>query len=109
MTRAASTLDRLPVEVPNRFLLLPVDALQFDVKNEHPLRSAWPRVVAVCELLWDPKAHLVARLHQLDALGPPFNDLIQTERGSLATRDRAVEHFSVGSPPGVMNLYVVAS
>src|SRR5688572_6923810 len=77
---------------------------QLDVESELAGGSAGAlRLIAVGDLAWDPEARLFSGHHQLHALGPARDHLIQPEARRLAARHRAVEHLAVLGPARVVH------
>ena len=56
--------------------------------------------------LGDPEPSSFSFDHQLHALGPPRDHLVQRKRDRLVPRDRTVEHPAVRRPAGVMHAHL---
>ena len=74
---------------------------QLDVEHEHAFRIAH---TFVSERFRNPETSRFTSDHQLHAFRPSANHAIERERCRHAAADlRAIEHFSVGRPAGVMD------
>src|SRR5687768_3215054 len=65
-----------------------LDPYQIDIKHLHPLRR--PRLALVGQVLRDPEAGALAFDHQLHALFPAFDHIVEAGRERGAPHDRAV-------------------
>src|SRR5687767_1005959 len=83
-----------------------LDLDELHVEHQHPLRRTGPP--AVRQLLRDPQPPRFPFDHQLHALGPAGDHLIQPERNRLVASDRTVEHLAVGGPAAVVHLHARA-
>src|SRR5690606_29806059 len=84
------------------------EADQLDIEHERsPGRARTPGRIAVRELARDPEPRLFALDHELNALGPARDDLVQAEGRRLAARERAIEELTVRGPAGVVHGHLV--
>ncbi len=81
------------------------DLEQFNLKDQHALRSALATVVG--QFHWDPRAHFLADLHEGESKPPAFDDLVDPKRRRFSTLEGAVEEFAVGRPALVVHRYGV--
>ena len=81
------------------------DVEELDVEHQHA--SGFARLTLVGQRLRDPQAPLLADHHQLHAFAEPGDHTAHAKRRRLSACDGAVEHFSVGRPPGVIDHHQV--
>src|SRR5262249_55822116 len=85
------------------------DLEQLHVEDQRGARLDLGRrsAVAVGDRRGTHQPGLAAHLHELDALRPAWNHLVQLEGGRLVALDRAVEDGAIGELARVMNLDLV--
>jgi hypothetical protein len=97
--KVGSVLAKLPEDAD------PPIVEKFDVEHQHTFRAPWISLVG--KPFGDPQTTLFANHHQLKAFGPAGDHVLERERSWGASLYRAVEHFSVCGPAGVMNFHAV--
>ncbi len=65
---------------------------------------AWSAVFAVCEIVWNVEFILRTLRHELNALRPTFDYLVETEYCRLSALVRAVELNTVEERTGIVAL-----
>ena len=79
------------------------DGNKINIKYKHALRRT--RHTAISQFFRNPEASSFAFNHQLNALGPAGNHLIEAEINRCASDNARVEHGAICRPTRVMDAY----
>ena len=81
-----------------------LDGDQFHIKDQHATGAAAARNGrAVGEFFRNPETALLTGHHQLETFGPALDHATEGETRGLTAAHRAIKHFPVRRPAGVMN------